>query len=160
KRKDKGVWGPVNTLLDRAPEEVEKEILRADVMFAQNQTDDARDVLARACDKYPDAIEPWAALAYFHFLQSRGKPAELAAEGLAQATETIAQAERKFGDKVLFRLVRARLIQPGKSADVAKELERLAGDLEKFTPEEKLRLLQRLAEVAQMSVTPDVAGRL
>jgi tetratricopeptide (TPR) repeat protein len=152
-------WGPVEKLLESAPEGVDRELLQADLRFAQKKPDEACDALLHACKTYPDAPEPWAALAYLQFLKLREKP-ETAAEGRAQAAKTLAEAEGKFGDRVLFRLMRARLIPADKPAEVAAEVERLAQDSDKFTPDERMQLLMGLADIAQASATPTMANFL
>jgi len=150
-------WKPVEELLEQAPEELDREILRAELLWAQKKPDEARTTLLHARETYPEAIQPWAALAFLQFLMSRDKAA---VNGINEATQTLAQAEAKFGDRVLFRLTRAKLITTGKPADVDQEVERLTHNLDKFTPDERWQLLSAFAEFAQQFATPDCANRL
>ncbi|MFL5341985.1 MAG: tetratricopeptide repeat protein [Gemmataceae bacterium] len=143
-------WRPVENALTQAVEDADREILRADLLRAKNQPDEARAVLKRAAEKFPDSVDVPAAQAFIEALQGDE----------ALATQMLDQAEKKFGDRVVIRLTRARLVASGKAADTASQLERLGGGLEKFSPEDRRRLLQAMTEFAKATSSQELVDRL
>ncbi|MFL5343022.1 MAG: tetratricopeptide repeat protein [Gemmataceae bacterium] len=138
-------WRPIENTLRSAPEGLDRDLLRADLLLAQDKAADARAALTRAQEKYADATEPWAALAFL----------EMRLRQPAKAAGILAAAEAKFGDRVVLRLMRARLVPSG--APAADELKRLAADAEHFPRDERRRLFRGLAESAQAAGAHDLA---
>lgn len=132
-------WAEVNELLDQAEKvapAADVAILRAEVLAAQNDFDGARSALVRAADgKAPRPAEIWVALAALEDTQGHAEA----------ALALLRQAERQLGDRVELRLARARHWAERKGGGARQELDRLLAGPEKFTAEERQRLLRGLA---------------
>ena len=107
-------WEEVGSLLDevgrKAPDEPRVAILRAEVLAGSDRIDEARALLEKARDAHPDRVELWSALIVL--AERRGKGEELSA--------LLDAAEKKLGDRVEFRLARARNLAARGGPDVAR----------------------------------------
>ena len=115
--------------------------MRAEVLAGSDRIDEARALLEKARDTHPDRAEPWLALIVL--AERRGKGEEL--------PTLLDAAEKRLGDRVELRLARARYLATRGGPDVAEKLQALAGSLDKFSPEERGRLLRGLAELLARS---------
>jgi tetratricopeptide (TPR) repeat protein len=135
----KGNWQAVENALQQAekatPTAVEIPVLRAEALVAQRQIDKAREVLTQARDRRPQQVESWTALAALADLS--GKPDESA--------RILREAEEKTGDQVDLRLAWAGRLIDHRDEQSAGSLSKLTDNLEKFKPEEQVRLLRGLA---------------
>ena len=144
-------WGEVTALLDAiepaTPDDPAPGLLRAQVLAAQGEERQARDLLTRLRDRHPDQVGLWFALAVE--AQIRGKPAD----GLAILDE----AQRRLGDSVDLRLSRIQLLsRRGDESHAA--LLALSRDLDGFTAADRARLEDGLAQAfAQIGDNPTAA---
>ncbi len=144
-------WGLVEEALKGAPESVEREMLQADLKLAKGEESDARKLLESVSNKYKDSIDPIVGLAY---LDLRDKKPE-------QALERLDRAERQFGDRISFRLFRARIIVAGAPSEMDKQLEPLTERLDRFSADDRRQLLRGIAEIATTKKTGhDLVDRL
>ncbi len=129
---------------------VEVPLLRAELLVRQGKAEEAEALLLNAKEKQPKAVELWTGLAE---LAARRKAPE-------EAAALLDEAQAAVGDKVLLRLARARLLaaKPGKEAAAA--LARLAEGAERFSEEDRGRLLSGLAEAQNQAGSLKEAHRL
>src|SRR5262249_42868977 len=104
--RDQQNWKPLEELLNGAEKSVQREILRAKLLVAQEKPEEAKTTLENAQKKYKGATEPWIWLAELQLQQARDK-----AEGSAQALKTLSEAEKTFGDRFQIRLARADFLR-------------------------------------------------
>jgi cellulose synthase operon protein C len=136
-------WREANQVLDRAdklvPRPVEVPLLRAEVLVAQRQFGEARQVLENAyADKKSRPALIWVGLSTLEEQQGKG----------GKALELLSEGESYVGDDVALLLARARywMRQPASErASAAKALAALSGDMGKFKPEERRLLVRELA---------------
>lgn len=137
---DKRDWAPVNAALDDAmkhqPDSMEVAIMRADALLGQDKTDQARQLLEQARDKYPDRSAPWSALV---LLAERTK-------GPDQSLALMDQAQKKLGDSADLRFLRIRYWSKRRGQDAEKALAELARGLGRFSQSDQVRLQAALAE--------------
>jgi tetratricopeptide (TPR) repeat protein len=136
---EKRNWAEVNQVLDQAaqmlPDATEVPILRAEVLVAQGQAEEAQSLLEAARDAQPTKVELWRALA--SVWETRGQP--------EKGLETLDQAVARLGDRLDLRLARAAYwSKPGREG-AAEALAKLEEDSGKFTVEEETQLLRGLA---------------
>ncbi len=133
-------WDEVASLLDdvgrRAPDDPRLPIHRAEMLVSGDHIDEARALLEKARDAHPDRAELWTALIVL--AERRGKGEDL--------TPLLDAAEKSLGDRVEIRLARARNLATRGGPDVATKLQALRGSLDKFSTEERTRLIRGLAE--------------
>ena len=126
-------WSEVDRALDRAGSSPDSARLRAAALRAREEPDKATAVLERARSEHPDRPEAWTDLALD--AASRGES--------ARAASLLADARRRLGDRLEFRLAALRTCA---GAEGEKTLQGLEKNLDEFTPEERTLLLCRLAE--------------
>jgi tetratricopeptide (TPR) repeat protein len=124
----------VTAALEAAPPTAERDLLKVDLKHAVAESVDPAKVRADVLavrDAYPDAAEPYLALAAL----------ELRAGDPAAAARWLDSAEKnpKVGDRVDLRLVRANL--------PAADFLALATGAEKFKPADRVRLLVGLSDL-------------
>lgn len=134
-------WQPVEQLLDNAaktlPNSTDVLLARAEALAAQGQSPKAKQILEKVRDQKPNLIEVWLALAG---LAEREKP--------EKGLEILAEAERRLGDRVEFRLARLRYWSRRTGAETTAALTRLGQDLDKFSKDDQARLGRALAEIS------------
>ncbi len=147
-------WLPIERLLDHEdrlfPNSSQLPIVRANLFAARRQVDRAYRVLEDAKAKWPDRVECWIALAEMAPLVKRS----------AEAPSIFDEAQRRLGDSVDIRLGRARYwaAHPGAAAQDA--VMNQARDIEKFSGEDRRRLLDGLAVLTYRIGLPAQAERL
>ncbi|MGL4552093.1 MAG: tetratricopeptide repeat protein, partial [Gemmataceae bacterium] len=151
---EKPAWDNAERLLAQAEETnpravVEIPLLRAEMLMRQDRTDEARKELRSACDRCPDEVDLWAALA--DCALRRNKPAD--------AKKVLDDAQERLGDRVGLRLVRCRVL--GASGKLAPaDVEALAARPKGFTDAEQARLLSGLADACLRANEAGTARRL
>jgi tetratricopeptide (TPR) repeat protein len=124
------------SLVEKAkPEAVEIPLLRAESLVAQGQPDRAREVLLHARDRRPKQVEFWTALAAL--ADRQGKPEDV--------VQILNEAEKQAGDQVEIRLAWAQWSTDHPDDKSSPPLSKLCDHLEKFAPEDQVRLLRGLA---------------
>lgn len=140
----------VEAALKAAPPSAERDLLRIDLKYATGEPPEAeklRGELEAVRDEYPDAAEPYLALAVV----------ELQANDPEAAARWLDAGERnpKVGDRVAFRLRRASLPTTSPA-----DLPKLVAGADRFQPGEQVRLLIGLADVATHKQADAVADQL
>lgn len=133
-------WDELNETLNRAAEAgavaVPLALLRADVLLARGRAADARSTLETTLSHHPKQAILWIALARLALRQ--GDP--------ALAERLLKDGEGAVGDRIEVRLARVELWEWRQGAEARRALRGLEKGLERFTAEEGLHLLVRLAE--------------
>jgi tetratricopeptide (TPR) repeat protein len=134
-------WKEVENALDEAakaqPESVDVPLLRAKALLAQDDPKAAREALLKASDQHPRQVELWITLAELAEREGDAKEAE----------KFLKTAENLGGDTVELRLARARSWAGRPAAARPLDgLKPLGENVEKFSSDDRCRLLQGLAE--------------
>jgi tetratricopeptide (TPR) repeat protein len=135
-------WDYATRLIDdaarAAPQSAEPVILRGQLLLVRGGPGDpkaARDLLATARARVPQSIELWTAEAALLGQQKK----------FDEALDLLDQAQRKLGDRVELRLLRAGLWVAKGGPKVVQVLTDLAKNLEPFSRQDRRRLLATLA---------------
>jgi tetratricopeptide (TPR) repeat protein len=132
---------PVKQEVDEAekelPSSIDAALVRAELAIKQGKRrDDARSVLNATWKKDNQRYEPWVFLAALSL-----------ADGQADdARRLLREAEKIVDDSVEFRLARIRFWAQQHGAESEAALKQMEQGLDKFTPPQRARLLQALAE--------------
>jgi tetratricopeptide (TPR) repeat protein len=133
-------WQKVDKALREAeeaqPNAADVVLLRVEALAAQNQFDAASQVLAKARERDPERVDYRVALAGLALRQGNS----------AQAAALLEETEKQTGDTLLLRLGKANYLATLPRAEAEPGLEKLASGLEKFSAEERSRLLGTLAD--------------
>lgn len=123
------------------PASMDVALLWTDLHVAQGHWDRAREKLDGTRTRDPKKVEAWVALADLERRQKRLKEAE----------KILTDASGRFGDRVELRLARARCLaeQNGEPAEKAAAISALGQGLERFSNDDRAKLLNGLAD-AQM----------
>jgi predicted Zn-dependent protease len=136
------IWDHASQLLDRLaeidPEAPAVPILRAEILVARGEDEEARELLTAARDESPKTLEFWLELAA---LAERDDDATRAAELLDEAKAAI-------GDSVTIRLTQARQLVNRRGMDAREAIRELAKGIEAFTENERIALASGLAGIA------------
>ena len=134
-------WKEVETILNRlqqtTPDATDLTLLRAEMLFGEGRAEDTEKLLTAMRDKYPEKTELWSALVA---LACRRQPPQW-----DRAVNLLAQADKKFGDRVFLRRARGQylLLRYGKKS--ASDLVKLGDDAARFSAEDRLQLCRGLA---------------
>jgi tetratricopeptide (TPR) repeat protein len=132
-------WKEVETLLDHlqktATDATDLTLLRAEMLFGQGHDAETDKLLTEARDKNPEKTELWTALAS---LAGRRQQWD-------RAVELLAQAEKKFGDRVFLRLARGRYLLTRYGKKASADLAKLGDETAKFSADDRLQLCRGLA---------------
>jgi tetratricopeptide (TPR) repeat protein len=144
----KGDWKEVEQSIASAeksnPDAVEIPLLRAEALVAQKKSNSARALLVEACEKRPKQIELWTALADLATLDERQAALAERQGKTDEVIRILNDAEKQNGDQVDLRLFWARWRTD--HPDIKDpSWSKLSGGLDKFKPEDQVRLLQGLA---------------
>ena len=124
---------------DRPARRFDVNLLRAEILAAQDRAEEAERLLTEARDMQPreQRAQYWVALVELaEFRKDR-----------ARARALLAEAEAHEQDAVDLRLARARQLAADKPADLTARLDALAGQVERFPDEDQARLFAGLAEI-------------
>lgn len=151
-------WTVTARLLDEAarlmPDSPDVVIQRAELLVAQGKADDAVLLLQSHRDKSPDELAYWMAQMQLYSRQRKMDRYEAVWQ----------EANEKFGDVPVLRLIRARNLLQKSGADapdeVLKELRRLAQPDKKFTQNELVYLWYGLAQFAMPLEAYDFAEEM
>ncbi len=136
-------WREVETRLDQvakaAPDLIQVQILRAEMLMGQNREEDAEKVLLQVRDKNPKEVTPWIALASLAQNSQEWDRVEALLE----------EAEQELGDLLALRLARARYLVKRYGKQGPARLMELATNTEHFSHEELWKLLVGLGSLAQ-----------
>jgi predicted Zn-dependent protease len=134
-------WSAADRLIEAmskdAPDSFLPVILRAELLLAQGKPPQAEDELRKARARFPQNVELWNAQSDLVRMQGR----------VDEALSLLDDAERQLGDRVELRLQRARLWATKKGPSVVPTLDRLAQNIEKFTREDRHKLLRELKAI-------------
>jgi len=137
-------WGEFDRMLDEAgragPESVDLALLRAESLAVRGTLDQARTALEAARAKYPTATGPWIDLAG---LAAQGPKPEA-------ALAILDEAQKALGDRVELRLARARYFAQKGGDDARKALQAMADGVDSATGQDRLTLLDGLANAFQI----------
>jgi tetratricopeptide (TPR) repeat protein len=140
----------VNEAEQALPGTFEAALLRAELLAAQDRLEAARRVLESARDHHPKAIELWAALA--GLAERQGDP--------AQTLAVVEEAQRRLGDTVEVRLLRAQYWAQRGGAEARAGLATLLRGADRLTRPERLHLLDGMADAYYRAGDKQEAGRL
>jgi tetratricopeptide (TPR) repeat protein len=143
-------WEEVEGALGELSESPQRSVLEAEALLAKKQPRQAHDLLAAARDKHPRSVELWLALAALAEQQGE-RPGTLS---------VLDEAERQCGRKVELRLARVGHWARRGGPEAARALAKLTRDAEKSAGEERLRLLQGLAQAHDRTGSAADAERL
>jgi tetratricopeptide (TPR) repeat protein len=133
-------WDEIEQLLDNAaksmPDTSEVVILQAETLAAQAKLDPARQLLEKALEVHPDRPDLYVALSIL--AQRQEQPQE--------AFRILDQGEAKLGDKLDFRLARARLWGTQGGPRASEELAKLEKGMEKFPYAQRRKLVGGIAQ--------------
>jgi tetratricopeptide (TPR) repeat protein len=119
-----------------APGSAEPALLRVELLRAMGEETKALEGLAAARERFPRDARPWIAEARLLIGQKK----------FAEAQGLLDRAKERFGDRADLRLVRLQLAADRGGPQVARTLEELAGGLDRFTRDDRRRLLIALAD--------------
>ena len=132
-------WSEVKSLIDDAeknsPESVDIATLRAALYEAQDKPAEARNELEKAQSRFPKSVTIWCALANLMGTQNQ----------ISEAERVLTQAREQLGDHVDLRLQRARISQIKGGPQVANDLNDLSQNIEKFSKDDRHKLMVGLA---------------
>jgi tetratricopeptide (TPR) repeat protein len=131
------------------PESVEAVLLRAQLLLAQNQLQQAHALLLKAKENQPQQAEFQLALA-----DVAGRLGEW-----DEAEQLLDQVERDNGDSVSVRLARARHWASRGSSKAPAGIAALGKNVERFTSDDQARLLKGLGSAASMIGELDLAAQ-
>ncbi len=118
------------------PASLEPAVLQAEVLAVRRQFGPARELLEARKKSQPDEIVVWCALADLAVLEGRWDA----------AAGALADAEKKFGDRLEVRLAKIRLHGSRATPDDRDALDRLADQLPDTPLEQRTRLWRELAD--------------
>ena len=135
----------LNQLGKAAPESTAVSLLRAELLIAQDRIAEAEKLIETAREKNPGEVADPIALINLAIQDKRWD----------QASQTLAEAEKKLGDRAALRLARAALTRKGEKG-VAEQIRVLAEKSKDFSAQEQVGLWQGL--VSASLAVDDVPG--
>ncbi len=123
-----------------APQSSGLVILETEALVAQNKIDQAQKLLENARSQTPRDVELWVKSA--EMLRRQRK--------FDDAQKLLDQAQKSLGESVELRLERSRLLTVQGGADLPKALGALAENTASFSPADRRRLLELLAQEAAL----------
>jgi cellulose synthase operon protein C len=143
-------WTEAEKLIDNAeaaaPKSAEAALLRVELLRTRGEEAKAIVALEAVRDRFPGDVRPWREQARLLIRQKK----------LDEARGLLDRAGERFGDGVDLRLVRLQLAAAQGGPQAAKALEELTGGLERFSREDRRRLLTAMA--AELGRRQDLAG--
>ena len=134
-------WREVDASLDElakeAPDEPRVSVLRAEVLLARDQADQAQALLEQARDAHPNQFELWSALYTLAERQNQREKLE----------PLLAAAKKQLGDTVDMRLLEARYLATEKTPESLAQLNALSANVESLENEQdRSKLFRGLAD--------------
>lgn len=133
-------WHEVDQLLNDettpGADPLELSVVRAESLVVQGKFDHAEKLLQEAREAHPQETLPVTALAAL--AERRGKP--------EAALAILDEARKKLGDRLELRLAQARVWSKKGGDDARRPLAALGEEAERFSSEERARLLAGLAD--------------
>ena len=127
-------WDEVNQALEAArklaPNSVDLQLFRAEILMARNRVDDAERTLLNLRNAVPDRPEAWLSLAALAERQEKWE----------QADKYLQDAEKKLGDQVAIRLARGQYLLRRYGPEAGPQLKKLSENCEKMSDAEQVRL--------------------
>lgn len=153
-------WQKVEDAINEAKKKghadsAEVAVMRAELLLARSQPDQAKEVLDKAREENPQRAELWAAQAT---LAQRMKDPDRAILLLNEAEKTL----KNDFDKAELRVARANYWVDRRNDQTKAELKKLSDDetIDKFPSRERNRVLHGLAEANYRAGSYEEAGRL
>jgi predicted Zn-dependent protease len=125
----------INDAIRAAPESAEPLVLKSRLLADRGRDQEARDLLAASRSRLPTRVELWTAEAELLARRQQFDP----------ALGLLDQAQRQLGDRVELRLCRASVWVTRGGPQVIAILNDLAGNIERFSRENRRTLLTTLA---------------
>jgi tetratricopeptide (TPR) repeat protein len=124
-------WETLESLLDELdqslPDSTDVVLLRADVLVAQQQMEQAETMLRQAIQRLPDRVSLRCALAQL-LIQDEQQPR------IEEAAQLLDTAEQELGDSVSIRLMRGALLVRQDAEQSVPQLRQLAENVDEFSP--------------------------
>jgi tetratricopeptide (TPR) repeat protein len=147
-------WSRANQILDAleksSPDQSQVAILRAEILFAQGDRQQAEAALRASLDRSPETLDYWLGLSVL--AERRGD--------LAEAQRLLDGAEARLGDSVEVRLARARLLHNRSGSDAREAIRKLAQPSDSYSSDDKIRLYTGMANVTLAAQDYDETERL
>ena len=135
-------WNRLHQMVDAiekaSPDDSRLPIMRAEVFAAEEKFAEAEQTLLEARKKDPNEFGFWSAMV--QLAQQQGDP--------EKAAQRLEELQQQFGDTIDVRLARASYLGNSEAADANSRLAELVADIDKFPPNEQVRLYWQLATVA------------
>jgi tetratricopeptide (TPR) repeat protein len=145
-------WAIVEQLLGEVereqPESMAAPILRAEMLYARNQPEQARTLLEKTRDAYRGRSEPWLALA------------ALAEKQKQNALAVLNAADKALGPRLDLRIARARYWARNRGPAAPEALVQLERDASSMAPQEQAPLWREIAVAYAQIGAPDRAQLL
>ncbi len=129
------VTAALQSLEKSRPGSIEGRIIAAQVLLLRGQSAEAEASLKKTRADFPDRVEPWLALAEIPFRSGR----------FENVPPLLDEAEKALGDRYEIRIGRADYWSASKDREAAERLVGLERGVERFSEENRLRLLRVLA---------------
>ena len=139
KPEDQRDWSVVEEIAamlyeDPSRSELDKTLLKVDLLTVQNELAEAQKLLTAACKQYPKESRAWISLARL-LMRDNNNAGKL--------TQLFKLAEEKVGDVAPLRLERMRFIVRQGGEGAPEELKKLEKGLDKSTAAERLSLMMQ-----------------
>ncbi|HEY4761139.1 MAG TPA: tetratricopeptide repeat protein, partial [Thermoguttaceae bacterium] len=147
-------WGPVEQALanaeQRNPGVLQIDLLRAEILHAQDKNAEAEKILLKAVEKYPRQIDCWNALLTMVAVQKKWE----------QAETILGNFEKYFGDTVDVRSIKAEYFIQRYGPKAGENLMRLTENTANFSDAELVRLWGGLLNAARRINDKEVAQHM
>lgn len=151
-------WSAVGRYLDAIEERAgsdqesaEIAVIKAQYRYYQDQFDEALVILEEARKKYPDELVIWTSLIEFQAHRT-----DLGvAERQAKAETLLQEAQEKFGNQYELRIVQIGLLSRSGGEGIVEKLQTWESEMDDFSDEEKLQVLDALISAYQRQGTRD-----
>lgn len=120
-----------------APDSANLVILKAEILLAQDETEEARELLAKYCSEQPGGMKLWIARSALDFRLGKYE----------SARKWLNDAEAKLGDSADIRLERIRQALSSTREAALDEVSRLAKEWDVYPREEQFALTRQTASV-------------
>ncbi len=147
-------WHTFDRVLQEAakssPEDVRLPLIAANALIAQEKMDEAHKLLTEACNKNPQELIYWQSL--IRIAQQK--------EDWQEAEKLLLDARKEFADSVSMRIAEAVLIINRDKKESAPALKRLAENTDDYSDQDRVRLLNVLANCARRAGDLELSQQL